>query len=444
MKRNRLLATLLAALSLGAGGAASADAVVDWNEIAMPVVAANRAGPAASFDTALLHIAMHDAVQAIEQRYEPYHAEVPGAAGSRSAAAVAAARAVLVGLYPSQQAAVDATYQDYLRDHGLAGDAGLAVGQAVAEKVLPLRRRTPDPLPPPFTGANTPGSWRPTPSFNGNPPSPPSLSPMHAPWMATVDPFVLSAPTRFRVAPPPAMDSERYRADFEEVKLMGALASPQRSPEQTDVAYFFTDFFLTQSNRMLRDVATTHVNRIGDSARMFALANIAISDALIGAWDGKLHYNFWRPVTAIAEAAADGNPATSPDPNWKPLLNTPNYPDYPSGLCNVTGAVTRTLARLFGRDRLDFEMTSVAPPVQNKTRRYKRLSDLEQDVVDARVYSGIHFRFADTAALGQGQRVGDWVYEHALRPLRGPRRKDAGEAAGESTDGAQIGPATAR
>lgn len=433
MKTKQLLASLLAALGLGINPTASADAVVDWNEIAMPVIAANRAGPAASFDTALLHIAMHDAVQAIEQRYEPYHAEVTNASGSREAAAVAAARGVLVGMYPTQQAAVDATYQAYLRDHGLAQDAGLVVGQTVAMKILPLRRRTPDPLPPPVVGANTPGSWRPTPSFNGNPPSPPSQSPMLAPWIATLDPFVLSAPARFRVAPPPALDSEHYRADFEEVKLMGALASPQRTPEQTDVAYFFTDFFLTQTNRMLRGVATSQFQRTGDRARMFALANLAISDALIGAWDGKLHYNLWRPITAITEAADDGNPATTPDPNWKPLLNTPNYPDYPSGLCNVTGAVTRTLNRLVGRDRLEFEMTSLAAPVQNRTRRYSRLSDLERDVVDARVFSGIHFRFADTAALKQGQRVGDWVFEHALRPLRGQGRKEDAQALDAAT-----------
>src|SRR5690349_16945619 len=165
---------------------AAADAVVDWNEITMAAVTAGRPGPVGTLDMALVHVAMHDAVQAIEKRYEPYHVEIKGT-GSRSAAVAAAAHDVLVGMYPAQAPTLDATYFNYLADKGLANDPGLTVGQKVAVGILPLRRQTPDPLPPPFVGGNEPGMWRPTESFN--PGSPPSNSPMATPWLAFVHPI---------------------------------------------------------------------------------------------------------------------------------------------------------------------------------------------------------------------------------------------------------------
>ena len=139
--------------------------------------------------------------------------------------------------------------------------------------------------------------------------------------------MTLTSPTRFRPAPPPALTSARYKKDFDEVKALGAYASTVRTPEQTDLAYFYSENFFTQWNRALRGIAEQHLNRTGDSARMFALANLALADTVITSWDSKRHYAFWRPLTAIREAANDGNPGTTADPNWQPLLNTPNYPD---------------------------------------------------------------------------------------------------------------------
>ena len=185
--------------------------------------------------------------------------------------------------------------------------------------------------------------------------------------------------------PPPALTSERYRRDYNEVKAMGALLNSKRTPQQTDLAYFYNDNFFVQWNRALRAISAKHIHRVGDNARLFALANIAVADAVITAWDSKKHYTFWRPLTAIREGDNDTNPNTVGDTAWQPLVNTPNYPDYTSGANIVTAAMTRTLSEFFESDKMMFEVTSLAPNVTQKTRVYYRFSDAQRDVVDARV-----------------------------------------------------------
>ncbi|MEO8018778.1 MAG: vanadium-dependent haloperoxidase [Pseudomonadota bacterium] len=401
--------------------AAFADAVTDWNDITVQAVLAGRPGTIGIVDIALVQVAVHDAVQVIDRQFEPYHAEIEtgrgGGKGRRSAAVAAAAHDVLVGMYPAQATSLDTTYFNYLADRGLNGDPGILVGQRVAARILPLRRVNPNPLPPPFVGGNVPGTWRPTPSFLGNPPTPPPFSPMATPWMAEFDPFTLTSPTRFRAPPPPALTSDRYTRDYNEVKEIGSLASVRRTVEQTDLAYFYSDNFPAQWNRALRGIADRNLRRSGDTARLFALANLATADALITSWDSKKFYAAWRPITAIQEGDADGNPATIGDPAWQSLINNPNYPDYSSGANSVTGAMTRTLELFFGTDRFAFEVTSLAPQAVLKARRYYRFSDAAQDVVDARIYLGIHFRFADLAARTQGRSVADWTFNHFLLPL---------------------------
>lgn len=411
----RGLGALILSGSIGWTAPVAADAVTDWNEITMNAVTLGRPGPPGTLDMALVQVAVHDAVQAIDRRFEPYHVEIKGGTGSRSAAVAAAAHDVLVGLYPAQTATLDATYFAYLADKGLTGDPGLLVGQKAASGILPLRRATPDPLPPPFVGGTDPGVWRPTESFL--PGAPASFSPMLAPWLAIIDPMTLTSPARFRAPPPPALTSERYRRDFEEVQALGAFASTSRTSEQTDLALFYSENFFTQWNRALRAIAQERLHRTGDSARMFALANLAMADAVITTWDSKRFYAFWRPMTAIRDAANDGNPGTVADPNWQPLLNNPNYPDYSSGANNVSGAMTRTLSLFFDTDRMTFDVTSVAPLAIRKTRTYRRFSDAAQDMVVARIYGGIHFRSADEAARTQGTRVAEWVFDHFLLPL---------------------------
>ena len=200
---------------------------------------------------------------------------------------------------------------------------------------------------------------------------------------------------------------------------MGSLTSAKRTAEQTDIAYFYSETATILWNRALRGIAARYLHSSSDTARLFALANLATADALITCWDSKRFYAVWRPITAIREGDADVNPATVGDPAWQPLINNPNYPDYTSGANSVTGAMTRTLELFFGTDRVFFEVESAAPQAVQKIRRYYRFSDAARDVVDARVLLGIHFRFADTEARTQGRSVADWTFNHFLLPLGG-------------------------
>ena len=415
MKRFGDLARVVVLAGLAWSATASADAVTDWNEIANGSVAAGRPGPISILDLAVVSLAMHDAVQAYEKRFEPYYVDVAGAKGSRSAAVAAATHGVLVAFYPAQAATLDATYQTWLANNGLTGNAGIAVGEAVATQAATLRRLDPNPLPVPYAGVNAVGQWRSTESFLAG--APPTLAPMASPWMAGFHPFALTGPARYRAPPPPELSSARYAADYNEVKRKGALASSTRTAAQTDVAYFWTDNFFVQWNRGLRAIVEARVNRMGDRARLLALANMSVADAVIASWDTKLNYNLWRPMNAIREGEFDGNARTAGDPAWQPLINNPPYPDYTSGANVVAGAVTRTLQLFFGRDDIPFTLTSNAPAAIKKSRSYGRFSAAAAQVVNARVLLGIHFRFADEAGRTQGRSVAEFVYDHYLLPV---------------------------
>jgi hypothetical protein len=327
----------------------------------------------------------------------------------------------MVNRFPSQTASIDTTYNTYLTNNGIsATDPGLAVGEKAAAAVIALRANDgafPTVAPPPFTGGNQPGVWRPTPSYNTGTPA--AFSPMAAPWLATVTPFAVKSTSQFRGKKPPELTSKEYAADYNEVKALGALTGSTRTQEQTDIALFWSDNTPLQWHRALRGVAAANVTNIGDSARLFALASFSAADAIMTCWDSKIHYVYWRPVTAIQNGDDDGNPATEPDANWKPLINTPNYPDYTSGANNVTAAMTRTMELFFGTDDIPFSVTSTvaALPADKRTRTFARFSDAAAEVVEARILLGIHFRFADTEARDQGRRVAKWTFNHELKPL---------------------------
>ncbi len=421
MTKTRLgvLTSLIAFASLS-GAIAYGDAVTDWNAITVQAVNAAvppRPGPSAVLDLAMVHAAVYDAVEAIDGRFRPYHVHIPGASGSPAAAAAAAAHDVLVNRFPAQAASLDSTYHDYLDHNGLLGDAGIAVGQQAAAGIIALRANDGSfpPNYPPFTGGTDPGEWRPTPSYLPGPPPP--FAPMATPWMGAVTPFTLRSGDQFRAQPPPALTSNQYTRDYNEAKALGALFNSARTPAQTDFAYFWASNYTVLWNKALRDIAGAHVHDIGDTARLFALAGMAFADAAITAWDSKLHYDFWRPLTAIREGENDGNPQTAGDPDWQPLVNTPPYPDYTSGANNGTGAMTRALALFFGTDEMMFSVDTTNPLAVQRTRTYDRFSDAAADVVVARIYEGIHFRFADVEARKQGRHVAQWAFSHFLKPL---------------------------
>jgi len=369
-------------------------------------------------DIAIVQAAVHDAVQAIDRRFKSYQASIPGATGSPAAAAAKAAHDVLVAIFPDHTAALDTTYHEYLAAHKLAkDDPGVSAGQAAAAAVLARRAndgRLPNPVPAPFVGGPAPGQWRPTPSLQ--PPPPPSESPMAMPWLGAVPAFTLKSGDQFRAKPMPALNSLQYDKDYAEVKALGARVNSTRTPEQTHLANFYAGNNFILWNRALRDIAAAHTQKIGDSARLLALGTIAIADAVIACWESKLHYAFWRPITAIREGDKDGNDQTAGDPTWEPFLNTPPYPDYTSGANNVVGALTRTLELFFGTDHLPFTVVSEYPQADPKTRTYQRFSELAADTVEVRIYHGIHFRFADEAGRTQGRAVAEWVFANFLQP----------------------------
>jgi hypothetical protein len=290
------------------------------------------------------------------------------------------------------------------------------VGQQAAAGIIALRANDGSfpSNPTPFTGGTDPGVWRPT---------PPAFAPMVTVWVATVTPFTLKSPDQFRAPPPPALTSHRYTENYNEVKALGSFSNSARTPEQTDLALFWAANYQALWNQALRDLADAHVHNIAESARLFALANLAMADAVITVWDSKVQYLLWRPVTAIQEGDEDGNPKTVGDPTWLPLIVTPSYPDYTSGANGVTGAVTRSLALFFGTDHMNFSLTTNNPAALQQTRTYSRFSEAAAEVVNARIYEGIHFRFADVEARKQGRHVAQWIFSHFLRRIEDDSRE---------------------
>jgi hypothetical protein len=420
--------TLIVLATAQATNAKTEDPIAAWNQISESAVkAAHDPPPVAALDFAIVHLAIYDAVNSIDRRHEPYYTLVPGATGSPSAAAAKAAHDVLVGLFPTQQTTLDMDYGNFLATSGLDMlDAGTAVGAQAAANILALRSnegRLPPPEPP-FLGSTAIGQWRPTPSLlPGPPPSftpvPPPFAPGLTPWVANVRPFTMDSDSQFRVGPPPDLTSEQWADDYNEVKNVGALHSTTRTAEQTDIGYFWADSGPVLWQNALRYISRTYVNDVGDSARMYALAEAALADAQIACWDSKYFYNFWRPITAIGLGDQDGNPLTQPDRDWQPLINTPNFPEYPSGHADISSAVSHALRLFFGTDVLTFQMTTTNPLALHKTRTFIRFSQAAQEVVDARVYVGIHYRNSDNTARAQGQRVANWVFKNYFRRIGG-------------------------
>jgi hypothetical protein len=429
--KNFFIRVFTLVLLLGLPSLAHADAVSDWNAMAIFIIANApctaapcgnppppplHPGATALLDSAMVQAAVYDAVESYSGRFRPYAIRVPGASGSIEAAVATAAHHVLVSRFPSVKSNIDTIYGNYLIVHGLVGDAGIAVGAAAAAAIIALRANdgsfpncSATPAPPlcDFAGGNAVGQWRPT---------LPAFAHMLAPWLSAVTPFTLNSPSQFRPVAPPLLTSKRYAIAYNEVKTLGGdFLHNARTTDQTNLALFYFANYQVLWNRAIRDIAATQGLNIDDSARLFALVNLAMGDAVITAWDTKLHFAFWRPITAIQQGDNDGNPDTTGDPTWLPLIPTPNYPDYTSGANNITGAATRALALFFGREDMDFSLhaTNAAAPVQ--TFDYHRFSDVAHDVVNARIWEGIHFRFADVQARKQGRHVAQWVFGHFLR-----------------------------
>jgi hypothetical protein len=416
-----LSATLIAATPVAGSQpppAASAAVITAWNATAVATISgpaphgAGLANAAAFNSYAFVHLAMYNAVVGITGEYELYKWDMRAPKGaSPQAAAAAAAHRVLLNYFGTTETIVTdlnaalATSLAGIPD-GVPKDQGIRYGERAADRIIALRANDGRNAPVTYTyPIPTPaGVWRPT---------PPALAPFFAPWLGGVDPIVINSTTQFRPDPPPPINSATYVEEFEEVRDYGSSTGSLRDvfePGQTDTALFFSDIAFGPMQAGLRDLATRRAFTISDSARLFAAVETSLADGIGSTWNAKLFYHWWRPITAIREADTDGNDDTAGVPGWTPFLVTPPYPDYPSGLCTAISAVTTALSRVDGG--VDLYVTSPTAGL----RHYVSAATMEEDCVDARVWSGIHFRTADEVAVTIGTSAANWVIDHAFAP----------------------------
>jgi hypothetical protein len=408
-----LIALMLVALT--APPVARADAVLDWNGYAANAIVgvAAQPPPRGLIRLAMVHVAIYDAVNAIEgYPFTPYAVtpEVTTPA-SPEAATAAAAHDMLVALFPSQQADLDAKYAASLAliPDGPAKTNGISVGQQSAAGILLFRANDGRDAIVAYVPGSGPGVWIPT---------PPGFLAAQAPEVAYVRPFTLNSPSQFRAEEPPDLLSETWARDYNETKSLGAATGSTRTPEQTDLARFISDQPMLLWNRAWRGISVSQGLNLLSNARFFALLTTASSDSLIACWDSKFFYNFWRPVTAIRAGDTDGNPLTVPDPNWIGVVVTPNHPEYPAAHGCFSGASCETLTYFFGTDNFNFTMNSLVPGLIQPVRNYTSFSQALQDALDARVYGGMHFRNSTHKGAIIGKQVSHFATRHFFRPVR--------------------------
>jgi hypothetical protein len=357
---------------------------------------------------AMVHGAIYDAVNAIAGKpYQPYLG-APPASGTESmdAAVATAAYHVLVSLFPSQQARLQTQYDQALAaiPDGPAKQGGISVGSQTAAAMIAARQNDGAFGPQTWTVGTQPGQWRPT---------PPTFASAGA-WTGHVKPFLIPSASMFRTSGPPALASSTYAKDYNEVKKIGAVNSTTRTADQTDAAKWWHDRRLTEWE-IKRQVATSQGLNTIQAARMFAMVDMTETDAVIACYNEKEFWNFWRPVTAIQLGDTDGNGATVGDPNWMPLLVTPPFPEYTSGHTCFTSASMTTLAFFYKKDKISFSAFS---PASNSTRHFTSFSQALAEVVEARIWGGIHFRTADTQGVKIGLSVFAYMSGHYFKPLR--------------------------
>lgn len=419
--------------------APAADMVLQWNDIMRDAVrTAGTPATAVSRIFAITQVAVYDSVNALARTHEPFLVDtLAHPRASREAAVAAAAHRALTTLYPAQATTLDARLTASLATipDGKAEDDGVALGRSVADQVLALRQSDGSGVVmPPYTGGTDPGEWRPT---------APAFAPALHPHWADVTPFAMTSPEQFRPAGPPALTSTEYTDAFNEVKELGSLTSATRTTDQTAIARFWANGAGTATpighlNLMARAAAEQGGTTLEENARLFASLNVALADAVISCWDAKFEFSLWRPVTAIREAATDGNPDTTADAAWAPLVVTPNFPSYTAGHSTVSGTAAAALADFFGTDSVAFTLPSQAPGLP--ARSFTSFSGAAAESAVSRLYGGIHWNFDNTVGLEVGTAVGEYVAANFLRPVA--REAAAGVVSGElivvGTDGGDV------
>jgi len=414
----------------------TASEVLDRNQIFIEtLIATNTANSSSQRLGAIVHTAIFDAYNGIDRRYTPMF--VRGSApdnASRRAAVVAAAHAALIGLFPSRQTPLDASYAASLAmltdDCERGGrspkraarcarriERGIAWGTEVAQAVLAWRATDGFSASyPPFTGGTAVGQWRPT---------PPAFAPMSAQGLAFTATFVLVNNTQFEPGPPRGLSSATYTDDFNAVKALGRKTGSTRTDDQTALALFWDGNASIHWNQAANQIARAHHLSQSDANRLFALLNIAMADTAFTTWSGKRFYGgvptevTWRPVTSIPLADTDGNPGTAADPDWLPLITTPAHPEYPAGHPSQNGAGATVLLSQFG-DRQTFTLTTTGQP----SRTYTSIEQARSDANNARVWGGMHYPSTVGISDALGETIASYVNQHAMQRRRGGNDDD--------------------
>lgn len=422
-----LLAFLLGAVAyVGAGPgvgatppARQASVASDWNRTMIGALEAAHTPPPPSMRVgAIVQASVFDALNGIENRYTPIHVQPAAPRGASRAAAVAgAAYEALVGLFPAQKASFDLQLEESLAQITDNTDnqsvaRGLAWGESVADQILAWRATDGFTVVlPPYIPSGLPGRWAPTPPVFG----PPAFR-----QFAAMTPWAMTSPGQFLPPPPPALTGAQYASDLNEVETLGSATSSVRTAWQTQTAVFWqSDTPVAIWDRVADDLIDANDVPLTQSVRLLARMNVAMADAVISIWNAKNVYDTWRPITAIQQAGADGNPDTTPDPSWQPLLVTPVFQEYPSGHAGVSRAGAGVLAAVFGEETA-FTLTASGLP--GVDRNFASFSDAVNQVSLARIWGGIHFRYACDAAVQEGAQIAAYVNDNIAVPVHGPNR----------------------
>jgi hypothetical protein len=392
------------------------NAVVFWNAVADNSIAVlgGRTPQQGSIETAIVQTAVYDAVNAICGYPFTAYAVKPAvrAPAMTEAAVAAAAHDTLIALHPDQAGTLNQQYADYLgtlQGSHKAQVNGIAVGQQTAAGILELRAND---------GRNAGPAWTPPEAGPGNwQPTPPGFLPPSTPWIRAATPWTMTSPSQFRVPPPPALDSDTWLRDYAESKAYGGAISSARTADQTDLAVFVGGpgvHAMLQWHGTWRGIATDQNLSVLDAARLFAMLSTVASDALIGCWDSKYTYGFWRPVTAIR--AGGGSPDLTADPTWIGVVTTPNHPEYPAAHGCFSSSVVEVLRAYFHSDRMNFTMSSAAPGLLQPVRSYSRFSQVLTDILNARVYGGMHYRHSTVVGAELGRNVARQALAHYFLP----------------------------
>jgi hypothetical protein len=421
MKSSVFATPLVLTMALSITPKVEADVVTAWNRAALDAIRTERTTPPqASRALAMLHVSIYDAINGIVRSHDPYFvpSAVPASA-SKEAAASAAAHAVLVEAFPAGAASFDVLYADIISmiPEGPHKRRGIEWGEFVARQILAWRANDHATAAVSVPSGRGPGQWQPT---------PPAFAAYLLPQWGWVTPFAMPSGSFMRPPGPPSLDSERWAADYNEVKALGAAVGSSRTAEQDVVALFWADGPGTETppghwNDIAQHVSAGQRTTLEDNARLFALLNVAMADAAICAWDAKYTYDFWRPVTAIGSGDTDGNPATAADPAWRSFIVTPPFPDYVSGHSTFSGAASTVLAMFYGTDHVSFTTESDGLP--RVSHQFTSFSAAAKEAALSRLYAGIHFRSANEDGLAAGIEIGEWTVTRYMRPKANRSRK---------------------